>query len=265
MADGTPKRSIEHILRFRDDIAPFLVHLTRSTDSGLSAEQALTSIIYTKQLVPQSDKISDARFGYLTTKLTDEEKKTYFSAICFTETPLPEIHCLLNIESRSIDLEPYGLVFIKESLAHKGVSPVLYINNINRDKQEIFIEFCSTLIDHIPDVGKQILPLIAIFGDKIQPPHARVAPPGEVDFRWEREWRYPYCLGPFIFDARDIFVGLCPDDEIEHFEECINESFSLEGDAKIGFVDPTMNMKWYASKLIKARERFPDLKYAVVC
>jgi hypothetical protein len=49
-------------------------------------------------------------------------------------------------------------------------------------------------------------------------------------------------------------MGLCPHDEIRKFERLW---------APIEFIDPTRNMKWYAEKLIRARQRL-DLKYSVV-
>jgi hypothetical protein len=51
-----------------------------------------------------------------------------------------------------------------------------------------------------------------------------------------------------------VFVGLCPHDEIPFFDSLF---------PPVGFIDPTRNMKWYATKLIAARQRL-DLKYWVV-
>jgi hypothetical protein len=75
-----------------------------------------------------------------------------------------------------------------------------------------------------------------------------------MDFRWKREWRYPAAEGPFEFDANDVFIGLCPHDEIEEFEDLYR---------KIRFIDPRMNMKWYASQLLEARHDC-DLRVSVV-
>jgi hypothetical protein len=98
------------------------------------------------------------------------------------------------------------------------------------------------------------LPLIAVFGRKILPPRAQSVPEGRVDFRWEREWRYPYIEGAFAFDTDDVFIGLCPHDEIEYFKDLWPE---------IDFIDPRRNIKWYATQLIEARQRL-DLKFSVV-
>lgn len=98
-----------------------------------------------------------------------------------------------------------------------------------------------------------MLPLISIFGKRLTPPGAD-SKSGSVDFLWEREWRYPHSKGGFKFDLDDIFIGLCPHDEIEYFEDMMRG---------IDFVDPRRNMKWYAKKLIEARQKH-DLKFSVI-
>jgi hypothetical protein len=75
-----------------------------------------------------------------------------------------------------------------------------------------------------------------------------------VDFRWEREWRYPYVEGPLTFSAEDVFVGLCSHDEIDIFEGLFPD---------VEFIDPTRNTKWYATKLVAARQRL-DIGFSVV-
>lgn len=197
--------------------------------------------------------MSDARFGMYTSGMSGARKQKLFSAICFTETPLNEVHCLLEIGYRDVALQPYGLVFLKERLACRGVSPVLYFNNKKADKDEVFQALCSLKDTHTGQ-AEQILPLIAVFGEKIQAPGTAERPTGAVDFRWEREWRYPFANGPLHFTEDDVFVGLCPHDDIGTFEALFSS---------VGFIDPRRNMKWYATKLIDARQRL-DMKFSVV-
>lgn len=244
-------RNIEDILHFRGDISPFLVHLTRDT-SGMNAGEVLTKIIDEEQLIAGSGRISDARFAINTSKMSEEDRKKYFGAVCFTETPLNEIHCLLEISRRSVNLRPYGLVLMKDKAAARGVEPVFYVNNMENDKREILKALCS-LMTSAPDAAARILPLVAIFGKKIQPPGASTSG-GEVDFRWEREWRYAPIKGAYQLLEEEIFMGLCPHDEIGEFERLWRP---------IEFIDPTKNMKWYATKLVNARQRL-NLKYSVV-
>ena len=248
-------RDINDVLYFRADISPFLVHMTRSREAedALPAHDALETILQQRQLICGPTLVSDARFGMYTRDLEPDQKQRFFSAICFTETPLSEVHCLLEIAYRGVDLAPYGLVFLKEPLATLGVSPVLYLNNENADKDSILRALCS-LIDEHPCEAAQILPLVSVFGQKIQPPGAPTRPAGRVDFRWEREWRYPYVNGPLQFTETQVFIGLCPHEEISDFETLF---------PPVGFIDPRRSMKWYATKLIEARQRL-DIKFSVV-
>ena len=243
-------REIEDILLFRGDLSPFLVHLTRS-HGGLSARTRLRRIFDTRRLVPGNSLVSDARFGGFTNELDDDEKKRLFSAVCFTETPLSEIHCMLEIERRRVDLEPYGLVFLKHRLRRKRVSPVIYINNEDGRGDEA-VQALFELRGN--PAASRLLPLVSVFGLKVWAPGAVARSEGEIDFLWEREWRRPAVLGDLAFNNRDIFCGLCPHADIDAFEDEY---------APLRFIDPTRNMKWYAQALIDCRQRL-DLKHSVV-
>jgi hypothetical protein len=246
-------RDIDDILHFRTDLSPFLVHLTKKTDD-LDASDVLRTIIEEKELRQSDNRISDARFGIdLRTIHNEDEKKDLFCAICFSETPLNEIHSLLEVNNRKVDLQPYGLVFEKEKLAKKNVAPVFYIYNEEDSKKEVLKALCALREEHLPE-AKHILPLIAIFGHKVTGCNARNRQNGKINLYWEREWRYPHFFGNLSFDADDVFIGLCSHKEIPDFEA----EFS-----PITFVDPTRNMKFYAKKLIKARNRL-SLKCSVV-
>lgn len=244
-------RDISDILLFRGDISPFLAHLTRNLN-GVDAKSRLEKILNDKQLLPGPSLVSDARFGGNTLDMDPDQKKLFFGAVCFTETPVSEAHCLLEIGGRTVNLEPYGLVFIKDKLKSRGVSPVIYLNN-EMGNVDAAVYALFSLKDTDPEGAEKILPLVAVFGQKVQPPNA---PPqtGNVDFTWEREWRYPTVLGPFEFTFNDVFCGLCPHNEIYSFESRY---------APLKFIDPRRNMKWYAQSLIDSRQRL-DLKYSVV-
>jgi hypothetical protein len=249
------KRDIDSVLHFRDDISPFLVHLTKSDEDGTPASVILESILLSMQLIAGKKGISDARFGYdAKTLLNDSElERKYFAAVSFTETPLNEIHNLLEIASRRVNLEPYGLVFLKDSLSIKGVSPVIYLNNIQRDKDGLVRALCK-LIKNNPNEAVQILPYIAIFGKRLAPAGGVSPYDDYLDFTWEREWRFASTTQTFNFEQDDVFIGLCPNDEIDYFEQKFRW---------LKFVDPRRNMKWYAERLIAARKR-AELKHSVV-
>lgn len=245
-------RDIEDILLFRDDISPFLVHLTKKSGES-TARQVLETILGQEKLLAGSTQVSDIKYGGFTNQLDDQQNKDFFCAVCFTETPLSEVQCLLDINYRQVNLEPYGLVFLKEKLQTMGVSPVLYLNNENGGKDNVAQALYSLTVSH-PDEAKEILPLFSVFGHKIKHPGAKADPAGSVDFRWEREWRYPASRGDLQFSLDNVFIGLCPHEEIQQLEARFQS---------ILFIDPRRPMKWYATKLIQARHR-SGLKYSVV-
>ena len=245
-------RDVDDILLFRGDISPFLAHLTRNLD-GQSAEHRLESILQSRELLAGPTEISDARFGGNTLGMTPDARTRMFGAVCFTETPLSEVHCLLEIAGREVNLEPYGLVFVKDRLKLLGVAPVIYLNNERADADPI-VQAIFSLRFTAPGPAERLLPLVAVFGHKFHPPGALDRPTGHVDFSWEREWRYPASRGPFAFRLDDVFCGLCPQERIAHFEATYQP---------LRFIDPRRSMKWYANSLVACRQRL-NLKYSVV-
>jgi hypothetical protein len=243
-------REIDKILLFRNDISPFLVHLTRNTDNN--ARSNLESILTSRSLKYGPEPFSDGRYGFDPVNLTPAVKANFFSAVSFTETPLSEIHNLLDIACRQIELQPYGLVFIKANLKAKNVSPVIYVNNINGDKDDVVRALCSLIYSH-SKAAMQILPFIAVFGKYFKPVRGPYYEES-IDFTWEREWRFVSADHQFRFDQEDVFIGLCPKDEIMHFES----KFKW-----LKFIDPQRNVKWYAEKLVRARKD-SHLDYSVV-
>ena len=245
-------RDIEDVLKFRADLSPFLVHLTKTINER-SAKHNLYSILESKALKYGDESISEAKYGC--NFIDEESRRLYFGAVSFTETPLNEIHCLLQIGGRKTDLAPYGLVFVRKRCMEKGVSPVLYLNNLRGDKNDVVEALCS-LIGERPEAASKILPLISFFG-RFLTPRVGKAPQretNEMDFTWEREWRYASDKACFNFDEQDIFIGLCPDAEIHEFEKHFEW---------LSFVDPKRNMKWYAEKLLGATER-SGIKYNMI-
>jgi hypothetical protein len=111
---GEMPREITDVLHFRGDLSPFLVHLTRGKD-GQTAAQILATILQHSALRQSRAPVSDARFAFTTFHIPEADRPRFLSAICFTETPLGEVHCLFEIENRTVNLEPYGLVFLRIS------------------------------------------------------------------------------------------------------------------------------------------------------
>lgn len=255
-------RNIEDILQFRSDLSPFLIHLTRSRVEGdffqertVSATKILEKIIAERKLEWKDDGfLSAAKYGISERDYNSVDKK-FFGATCFTETPLNEVHCLLDIPGRQVNLDPFGLVFLKKKLTPKGVAPAIYLNNTKGDKDQIVRALCA-LIKSNAVVAKEVLPLITFFGKKlIRPGEAEESTPvGEMDFYWEREWRLPSCKSPLCFDETDVFLGLCQHEEIGKFEGLFDS---------VRFIDPRRPVKWYASKIIAAQEEKANFKFSL--
>ncbi|WP_156458404.1 hypothetical protein [Rhodanobacter sp. Root627] len=243
-------RQIDDVLLFRTDISPFLAHLTKTAGNS-SAESVLRVILDSGQLLAGSGEISDIKYGGNNLQMTDEQKKSFFGAVCLTETPLSEVYCLLDLASRRINLEPYGLLFVKDRIRDKGASPVYYLNNYPGDKYAIAQALFSLTTTH-EAAAKDILPLFSVTGPFLAPPDQNRQ--GKQEFSWEREWRYPASKGPLAFGQDDVFIGLCPADRISAMEQ----SYPW-----LKFVDPRLNQKIYAKKLIQSRDRI-GLKHSVV-
>lgn len=104
----------------------------------------------------------------------------------------------------------------------------------------------SRPVNTAPDVAKEILPFISFFG-KFLPP-ACISDPqlGRLDFLWEREWRWPHLKGKFLAKRNEVFIGLCPDEEIGEFERLLRP---------VKFVDPRRDMRWYSTQLLEMKNR----------
>jgi hypothetical protein len=243
-------RQIDDVLLFRTDISPFLAHLTKTAGDS-SAETVLRVILDSGQLLAGSGEISDVKYGGNNLQMSVEQRKAFFGAICFTETPLSEVYCLLDLASRRINLEPYGLLFVKERIRNKGASPVYYLNNYPADKHPVAQALFSLTATH-EAAAKELLPLFSVTGPFLSPPGQ--ARKGKQEFSWEREWRYPASKGPLAFGQDDVFIGLCPAERIADMELAY---------PWLKFVDPRLNQKLYAQKLIQSRDRI-GLKHSVV-
>lgn len=139
-------------------------------------------------------------------------------------------------------MTPYGLVFLKEKCAARGVSPVIYLNNVSGDKDDVVKDLCD-LIETSPAAAARILPLVSFFGQKLKP-WKQPRRHGSMDFMWEREWRYASPDGVFSFDDSDVFLGLCPFGRIEEFEEQFDW---------LRFIDPRYDVRYFQDKIIEAK------------
>ena len=192
----------------RDDLSRFLVHLTRN-----DAKKNLVSMLRHKVIEARN---AHCLFHYEFDGFSPVLKKQ-FNTVCFTETPLTQIHRLTGeIPGRAIALKGFGLVFSKDAMIKRGACPAVYLNakgtklkhyllsrfradfqNINRlDKLK------KAQADHYRSII-QYYSLINIIAEN-------------YDFAWEREWRY---RGDFEFRYRDI-VAIVAEDPVSFESHC---------------------------------------------
>jgi len=224
MEDDQHKKTREEVIRSRDDLSTFLVHLTKDTEDGTKAKENLKSILQNQRIEKRNPK----GLLYTFSEFIDCSK-----SVCFTETPINYIKHLTNIEGRDVVLEPYGIVFSKEKALMKGVNPVFYINtySTNTTLRDAFYAIKSKCnLDEL----KAIVPYLEIFG--------KMKSGGSRDFSWEREWRYN---GDFVFENQDIVVGLVKTkEEISEFETEFKSQYP-----NIKFITPDFSIEELILKL----------------
>lgn len=218
--------------------------MTRNNGTQLAKNILKDQIIGQNKLKSGNNPISVASYAINRSGISQDQQKKFLNSICFTEAPLPEIHCFFDIGARTMNFEPYGLVFFKDKLKRQGVSPVFYLNNYQDDKSTILQQFCDCITTNTA-AAEQILPLLGIMGKMIMPRGGTRPHDEDISFDWEREWRYPYAKGDLSIKHEDTFIGLCPHNEINEFEEHFEDVFNQ----KVIFIDPMRNIRYYSDKI----------------
>jgi len=202
--------------RIRSDFSRFLVHLTRKTN-GIEADENLISILRQRKLEARNYHCLFA--PKLKKRDLTQVLRNAFKTVCFTETPLDQIHKMTS-ESypRRIKLRPYGLVFSRKTLIEKGVNPAIYVNGEGTTlKKYLLSEFDRHFEDvqalrtlkQKEDYYKEIVHYYSLI-NIMQEKH---------DFTWEREWRHN---GDFQFEYIDI-VAIVAQEPSNFEERCKNE------------------------------------------
>jgi hypothetical protein len=195
--------------RKRDDISPFLVHLTRASES-CSAIENLVSILKSKKIEARNPHCLVARkFDSMNFNRHLQKK---FNTVCLTETPLHQISKLIaDIPGRRIKLEPYGLVFKRSEILDRGGSPAIYINADGTNLAAYMLEEFNNTFSSFCSYGE--LQDSESYPDEIIHYYALVNIMAKRhDFSWEREWRV---CGDFKFKYHDLIAVIA--DEREDF------------------------------------------------
>lgn len=244
----------QQLLERRNDLSPFLIHLTRSGDfkrakdlyslpkddwGPIDARTGLASIIQNRRIEARS------AFGYFNFKIkytrpdgrvlnpNSQIKRDWLKAVCFTETPIDHVHLQTKeIYGRQLSFQPYGLTFRESVVRRANGNPIFYVQTTNQSVRFALDKMAEST--NSADF-KTIMPLYEGFGPPWFP---RQDGPTEIDFRWEREWRI---AGDFSFSLSDVAFGLCPASDKSFFETLVNREFP--------FVDPTADINLIKAEL----------------
>ena len=149
--------------------------------------------------------------------------------------------------TRLIALEPYGLAFTKARARELGLNPVWYIDQTPTGRDWLtnpINNLVEGAINSGPFATSDIAALTPFF-EVMQPKSSKTS---MKEFWWEREWRH---VGNLEFRLSDIALGLCPEDEVDYFEQ-------LTG-VKVRFVDSRWSIERIIAKLAGVQGRISPL------
>ncbi|WP_309398864.1 abortive infection system antitoxin AbiGi family protein [Cerasicoccus maritimus] len=208
--------------RIRGDISKFLVHLTRDTEE-LDARDNLISILRAKKI--EARNFHCLFSPKLRRSLLTPVLKNAFKTVCFTETPLDQIH-KLTAENfpRRIRLKPYGLVFWRDALVQKGANPAIYVNGDGTSLREFLIAEFDRHFKGITAL-KSLREKEAYYKEIVSYYSLINLMSSKHDFSWEREWRHS---GDFRFKYSEIVAIVVddPEDFIEYSSSKLSKGIS---------------------------------------
>jgi hypothetical protein len=203
----TEPQSLDEFLDKKQDYSPFLVHLTKDYELvweddtyTVPANDVLDRILSEKELIACNHFCLFS--PNLKKQKTDLQDK--FRVVCFTETPIDQIHVLLTeLGGRDFKPKPYGLVFKKEYISEKKGNHVFYVTKkIAKPLWQLYWPLCDEDVKQSSDEVCNLLALVTVCDER-------------NDWHWEREWRI---VGNFKFKLENIYCGFCPEEDIEYFE-----------------------------------------------
>lgn len=190
--------SREEFLDLKRDYSPFLVHLTKAAPDGTSAKDILAKILKERELKAfNAWCLFNSEFATTSPDFVED-----FKVVCFTETPIDQISLLLRpVSGRGNQPEPYGIIFDKQFMRSKGGNSVFYVGDT---LMPILWDTYKRAKDNGFSEGESKFLALVNRCDE------------DIDFHWEREWRI---VGNLSFNLDDVYLGLCPEAEIAHFEQ----------------------------------------------
>jgi hypothetical protein len=200
--------AIKEVLHRRSDLATFVVHFTRRTQTSTAEEnlvqmlvggciEARTAMGWARGVAERSGPAA-----------SDSQK-----VACFSEAPLEHLYSLTaDIDGRRIALEPYGIAFTKVVARRKGANPVWYVDMSYGHDWKL-----ARALDQLRDdlVSRATAEGSGSFRDH---PAAALLPfyegmgtwaSRQKEFWWEREWRK---AGNFAFESKDVALIVAPED-----------------------------------------------------
>jgi hypothetical protein len=238
-------QSIQEVLNRRTDLSTFVVHLTRdreeSADTDTAAEN-LASIIRERRL----RALTPMGWAKALDDPNDSSRQSQ-RVVAFSETPLEQVYSLFaEIEGRSINLRPYGLVLTKIIARMLGVNPVWYVDMTTRggrdwEEARALDALRESAVEagdfHTSPVAK-VLPYFEWMG---------TWPSNKKEFWWEREWRHRGDLDLTQYQNR--IIWLCPEAEHDAFSGLVRAAWPEELTRPPTFLDPSWGMEQVVARL----------------
>jgi len=228
----------------REDFSRFVIHLTRDFEDTNPLEN-LISILRSRRIEARSahclfsHKISGIGFSNVL--------KKKFNTVCLTEVPLNQLRYIVGAyPGKSIELAPYGLVFLKSNLLEKGANPAIYVNSQETGLREFLL---NQFMDNFGS-RKTYRSLRKFYGDHADAiiryySFVNLLSP-QIDFSWEREWRHQ---GHLKFEYDEIVAIVVPDPD--KFSEKLRSYFGRVLAKEIDMI-AVISPDWNYEQLLEA-------------
>jgi len=227
----------------RDDFSRFLIHLTRDNEDADALENLINILNESKITARNPHCLFKYELDRMNMSVT---LKRRFNTVCLTEVPLNQIKSLTGEINRQIKLKPYGLVFWKDDLFDRGVSPAIYINSTGTSLKKYLLEDFRNNFKDIRKLRDLRIEKSESYKEIIQYYSLINIVEEKHNFMWEREWRYN---GDLSFNTIDL-VGIIAEDPKKFKKMC--EKYIVSEKMKIDIRNiPVISPKWSYEELFE--------------